>query len=94
MIDREEVLRIAVLARLELSDEEVERFARELSEILTHVERIGAIDLSTTPATAHLALAAGTLRPDRVEPSLSREAALAGAPAASAEGFLVPSPQA
>jgi aspartyl-tRNA(Asn)/glutamyl-tRNA(Gln) amidotransferase subunit C len=94
MIDREQVLKIAALARLELSEEEVERFARELSEILTHVERIGAIDLSSTPATAHLALAEGTLRPDRIEPSLARDAALASAPAASTEGFLVPSPQA
>lgn len=94
MIDRAEVGRVAALARLELSEEQVERFAGELSEILTHVERIAAVDVGGVAPTAHLALAEGTLRADQVAPSLPRDAALQGAPAASAEGFLVPSPQA
>ncbi|HLI32432.1 MAG TPA: Asp-tRNA(Asn)/Glu-tRNA(Gln) amidotransferase subunit GatC [Solirubrobacteraceae bacterium] len=94
MIDRAQVLQIAQLARLDLSEEEVERYARELSEILTHVERIAAADVTDVAPTAHLALAEGTLRADEVQPSLARADALAGAPEASEEGFLVPSPQA
>lgn len=94
MIDREEVLHVARLARLQLSDEEIEPMARELSAVLDHVARIGELDLEDVPVTTHVAELTGQLRPDEPRASLPRDVVLAQAPAVSGEGFLVPSPQA
>ncbi len=94
MIDREQVLHVARLARLELSDAEVERMSAELSNVLEHIEKIGELDLAGVPPTTHVVEVSNALRPDAVEPSLPREVALASAPAVADGGFLVPSPQA
>jgi aspartyl-tRNA(Asn)/glutamyl-tRNA(Gln) amidotransferase subunit C len=94
MIDREQVLHVARLARLELSDGEVSAMAQELSGILRHIEKIDELDLEGVPVTSHVGEAAGGLRPDEVRPSLPRDAALASAPETRDGGFLVPSPQA
>ena len=93
-IDRTEVLHVARLARLALSEEEIEPMARELSAVLDHVARIKALDLDGVPPSTHVVEVTGALRPDEPVPCLSREVALAQAPAVSGEGFLVPSPQA
>jgi aspartyl-tRNA(Asn)/glutamyl-tRNA(Gln) amidotransferase subunit C len=92
MIDREQVLHVARLARLRLSDDEVATMASELSAILAHVERIGELDLEGVPATTHVVEVANALRADEPTPSLPRDAVLAAAPAAQDGGFLVPSP--
>ena len=68
--------------------------ARELSAVLDHVAKIGELDLTDVPPTAHVVEVTGALRADEPRPSLPREVALAQAPAVSDEGFLVPSPQA
>jgi aspartyl-tRNA(Asn)/glutamyl-tRNA(Gln) amidotransferase subunit C len=94
VIDREEVLHVARLARLALSEEEIEPMARELSAVLDHVAMIGELDLGQVPPTTHVVEVTGRLRPDEPRPSWPREAILAQAPDASEEGFLVPSPQA
>ena len=94
VIDRDEVLHVARLARLELSDDEIEPMARELSAVLDHIARIGELDLADVAPTSHVVEVAGALRPDVPRPSLPRELALAQAPAISGDGFLVPSPQA
>ena len=94
MIDREHVLHVARLARLELRDDEVERMAAELSTILDHVDRMAELDLDGVPPTTHVVEVTGALRPDVPRPSLPREVALAQAPAVQDGGFLVPSPQA
>lgn len=94
MIDREQVLHVARLARLQLTDDEVERMAGELSSILGHIERISELDLDGVEPTTHVVEVANALRPDEPRPSLPREVALANAPATDGEGFLVPSPQA
>ena len=94
MIDREQVLHVARLARLSLTDEETERMATELSGILDHVEAIGALDLEGVPPTTHVIALENVLRADVVAPSLDRERALTGAPDATADSFRVPSPQA
>ncbi len=94
MIDREEVLHVARLARLALSEDEVELMAGELSAVLDHVTRIAELDLEGVPPTTHVVELSGRLRPDEPRPSLPREVALAQAPAVSGDGFLVPSPQA
>jgi aspartyl-tRNA(Asn)/glutamyl-tRNA(Gln) amidotransferase subunit C len=94
MIDREQVLHVARLARLELSEEEIETMAGELSGILEHVDRISALDLDDVEPTTHVVELANVLRDDEPEPSLPREVALEPAPD-SADGFFrVPSPQA
>jgi aspartyl-tRNA(Asn)/glutamyl-tRNA(Gln) amidotransferase subunit C len=94
MIDREQVLHVAMLARLELSDEEVTKMAGELSGILDHIEKIGELQLDDVPPTTHVVEVDNALRPDEPRPSLPREVALAQAPATLDDGFLVPSPQA
>jgi aspartyl-tRNA(Asn)/glutamyl-tRNA(Gln) amidotransferase subunit C len=92
MIDRDEVLHVARLARLALSDEEVERMARELSAVLDHIEHISELDLEGVPPTTHVVDVAGSLREDEPRPCLPREVVLEQAPAVEDGGFLVPSP--
>jgi aspartyl-tRNA(Asn)/glutamyl-tRNA(Gln) amidotransferase subunit C len=94
VIERDEVLHVARLARLALSDEELEPMARELSAVLDHIAKIGELDLDDVPPTSHVVELTGALRPDEPRPCLPRERVLSQAPAVSGEGFLVPSPQA
>ena len=94
MIDRDEVRHIARLARLELTDEEVDRMAAELGRVLEHIAHIGELDLEGVPPTSHVVAVGNALRPDEPVPSLPRERVLADAPAVVADGFAVPSPQA
>ena len=92
MIDREQVLHVARLARLELDDAEVERMAEELSGILDHIERIAELELGAVEPTSHVMALENVLRADEPRPSLSREIALSTAPDAGETGFGVPSP--
>lgn len=92
MIDREQVLHVARLARLELTDEEIDAMARELSGILEHVDRIGGLDLEGVEPTSHVVALENVFRPDEPRPSLPREAALASAPDPDEGAFRVPSP--
>ena len=92
MIDREQVLHVARLARLRLSDDEVERMAGELSGILDHIEKIGELDLDDVEPTSHVIQVENVLRPDEPRPSLARETALEQAPDPRDGGFGVPSP--
>ena len=94
MIDREQVLHVARLARLELSDDDVERVADELSSILDHVERISELDLEGVEPTTHVVALENVLRSDEPRPSLPREKALEPAPDPADGAFRVPSPQA
>jgi aspartyl-tRNA(Asn)/glutamyl-tRNA(Gln) amidotransferase subunit C len=92
MIDRAQVLHVAKLARLALSEQEVEAMSRELSAVLDHIEKIGELDLSGVEPTSHVIDVVNALRPDEPRPSLSREQALASAPEGLEQGFGVPSP--
>jgi aspartyl-tRNA(Asn)/glutamyl-tRNA(Gln) amidotransferase subunit C len=94
MIDREQVLHVARLARLRLSDEEVETMVGELSGILEHVDRIGNLDLEGVEPTSHVVALENVLRPDEPRRSWPREAMLDLAPEPSEGAFRVPSPQA
>ena len=94
MIDREQVLHVARLARLELSEPEVERMTGELSNVLDHVAKIAELDLEGVPPTSHVVDVANALRADEPRPSWPREEMLAAAPAVAGDGFEVPSPQA
>ncbi len=94
MIDRDQVLHVARLARLELSEEEVGRMSSELSKVLDHIEKIGELDLDGVPPTSHVVEVGNALRPDEPQPSLPRDVALGSAPSVAGDGFRVPSPQA
>jgi aspartyl-tRNA(Asn)/glutamyl-tRNA(Gln) amidotransferase subunit C len=92
MLDREQVLHVARLARLELSEEDVERMAAELSKVLDHIEKIRELDLEGVPPTSHVIDVVNALRADEPEPSLPRDVILAAAPEPLHDGFGVPSP--
>jgi aspartyl-tRNA(Asn)/glutamyl-tRNA(Gln) amidotransferase subunit C len=92
MLEREEVYHVARLARLELSEAEVERMAGELSKVLDHIEKIRELDLDGVEPTSHVVDVVNVLREDVPCPSLPREVALAAAPEPVAGGFGVPSP--
>jgi aspartyl-tRNA(Asn)/glutamyl-tRNA(Gln) amidotransferase subunit C len=92
MIDRGQVLHVAKLARLKLTDDEVEKMTGELSKILEHVERMEALDLEGVEPTSHVVALENVLREDVPRPSLPRERALEQAPDATDDGFRVPSP--
>ena len=94
MIDREQVLHVARLARLALSDDEVEAMSRELSGILEHVDKIGELDLEGVDPTSHVIELENVLRADEPRPSWPREQVLEPAPDPADGAFRVPSPQA
>ena len=92
MIDRDQVLHVARLARLRLTDEEVERMSSELSAVLDHIENISQLDLDGVEPTTHVVELENVLRDDVPRTSWQREQILESAPDASDEGFRVPSP--
>jgi aspartyl-tRNA(Asn)/glutamyl-tRNA(Gln) amidotransferase subunit C len=94
MIDRDQVLHVARLARLKLTEEELERMAGELSGILDHVERMNELDLDGVEPTSHVVRLENVLREDDPRLSWPRERVLEAAPDAAEGAFRVPSPQA
>ncbi len=89
-ISLEEVQKVARLARLASSDDEVERFQRDLDAILGYVTVLDALDTSGVEPTAHPLTLASPLRPDIVSEGLAPADALAAAPASREGGFAVP----
>lgn len=94
MIEQEQVLHVAKLARLGLSEAEVETMTGELSGILEHVDRISGLELDDVPPTSHVVELENVLRADRPHESLPQDVALASAPDPVDGAFRVPSPQA
>ena len=92
MLSRDQVLHVARLARLELTDEEVERLGSELSKVLDHIEKLSELELGGVAPTSHAIDVVNALRPDEPRPSLPRDVALANAPEPLEQGFGVPSP--
>ena len=92
MIDREQVLHVARLARLRLTDDEVTRMAGELSTILDHIEKINELDLDDVEPTSHVVEVENVLRADEPRESWPRERILDPAPDPADGGFRVPSP--
>jgi aspartyl-tRNA(Asn)/glutamyl-tRNA(Gln) amidotransferase subunit C len=92
MIDRQQVLHVARLARLRLSEEEVDRMAGEMSTILEHVETMNELDLEGVEPTSHVVELQNVLREDVPRECLPRERALEQAPDAADGGFRVPTP--
>jgi len=84
------VARVAALARLALSDAEIDGMARDLEQILAHVASLDALDTRDVPPTLHGFDLPTPLRPDRPAPPLDPELAVANAPARQGTAFLVP----
>ena len=92
-LTEQQVRYVADLANLTLTDEEVARMARELDEILTHVDKLNELDTSNVEPMAQVLFDAGetaTLREDLERPSLGSETALENAPLKGAGYFKVP----
>jgi aspartyl-tRNA(Asn)/glutamyl-tRNA(Gln) amidotransferase subunit C len=92
VIDRDQVLHVARLARLRLAEGEIDKMSSELSTVLDHIEKIGELDLEGVEPTSHVVELENVLRPDEPRPSWPRERVLAEAPDAATGGFRVPTP--
>jgi aspartyl-tRNA(Asn)/glutamyl-tRNA(Gln) amidotransferase subunit C len=92
MLDRAAVLHVASLARLQLTDEEVERMGSELAKVLDYVDKLRELDLEGVPPTSHVVDVTDALRADEPRPCLPVDVVLAAAPDPVAGGFGVPSP--
>lgn len=79
-ITREEVVHVATLARLGLSDDEIDLLANQLGSILHHMESLAELDVAAIPPTAQVIPLQNVTRADEVSPSLPSEAVLANAP--------------
>lgn len=89
-ISRDEVAHLARLARLAVTDDELEVFAGQLDVILGAVARVGEVAAADIPPTSHAVPMTNVFRPDENRPSLPREAVLAGAPDVEDGKFRVP----
>ena len=89
-IDREQILHVARLARLALSEEEVERLGAQLAEILAAVAKVSELDLAGVPPTSHPLDLANVWDADEPRPCLPVEEALANAPERDGDFFRVP----
>lgn len=89
-IDRAAVVHVARLARLELSEEEVDLFTDQLAAVLEYADAIRRLDTSAVPPMSHPLPLQNVLRPDVPVPSLSRAEVLAQAPLAEDDRFRVP----
>ncbi len=90
MIDDRVVAHVARLGRLDLSEEEREKFRAQLGSILEHFRQLDAVDLTDVPATAHVLPMTNVLRDDVPGACLPRDEALANAPATEDGYFVVP----
>jgi aspartyl-tRNA(Asn)/glutamyl-tRNA(Gln) amidotransferase subunit C len=89
-ISRDEVAHLAHLARLAVTDDELDLFAGQLDVILGAVARVGEVAAADIPPTTHAVPLSNVLRPDEARPCLPRAAVLAGAPAVEDDKFRVP----
>lgn len=89
-ISRDDVVNVATLARLNLTEEELDRFTGQLDAVLDHADDVASLDLEGVPPTAHPLPLKNVLRPDEPRPSLDRAEVLAAAPAVEDDRFRVP----
>jgi aspartyl-tRNA(Asn)/glutamyl-tRNA(Gln) amidotransferase subunit C len=89
-ISREDVLRVAALARLDLDEESLEGLVRDLDQIVGYVRKLDELDTSHVPPTAQAGAVRAPLRPDVAAPGTPTDLALREAPRSTSEGFRVP----
>lgn len=90
MITKKQVEHVALLARLELSEEEKEKYATQLSAILEYAAALNKLDTTNVPPTAHVLPLKNVFREDRVTPHLTNEKGTANAPDREGNYFRVP----
>jgi len=90
MLAPEDVRKVASLARLKLSDDEIAEFSEQLGNVLDYVEVLNELDVTDVEPMAHAAEVTDVLRDDAIRESLPRDAALANAPKSDGRFFLVP----
>jgi aspartyl-tRNA(Asn)/glutamyl-tRNA(Gln) amidotransferase subunit C len=89
-ITREQIEKVALLARLELSPEEAEKLTSQIAAIVDYVDQLGELDTDQVEPLAHPLDTSNVLAADEVQPSLPREDALRNAPRHDGEYYLVP----
>lgn len=89
-LSHQEVEHVAALARLRLSEEQVDKLTGQLNQILEYMDKLNQLDTQGVPPTNHALELTGALREDRVRPSLDREKGLANAPESDGQSFVVP----
>lgn len=89
-LGREEILHVAMLGRLELSEAEIEKYSSELSKILGWVDQLEALDTSQVKPTSHPIPLKNVLREDVIRPSMETEDILANAPRKTVDSYKVP----
>ncbi len=89
-LTRDDVAKVARLARLRLTEEELDRFTGQLAQVLDHANDLRALDLTVVPPTAHPVDLGTVMREDAVRPSLARDAFLSAAPQVEEGRFAVP----
>ena len=89
-ITRRDVENVALLARLQLADPELDRLAGELANIVSYVDHLSEVDTEGVEPMAHAVEVHNVFAADEVCPSLPREAALSNAPRHNERGYLVP----
>jgi aspartyl-tRNA(Asn)/glutamyl-tRNA(Gln) amidotransferase subunit C len=89
-VDEKEVEYVAMLARIELSEEEKALYSEQLSTILDFFDRLREVDTENVPPTSHVLELVNAYRPDQVRPSLGVEAVLQNAPDRANRFFRVP----
>ncbi|MDA0285422.1 MAG: Asp-tRNA(Asn)/Glu-tRNA(Gln) amidotransferase subunit GatC [Planctomycetota bacterium] len=90
MLSPEDVQKVATLARLKLSTEELQQVSRQLDGSLDYVAVLNEVDVSNVEPMAHVADVANAFREDEVRASLPREESLSNAPKTDGKYFLVP----
>ncbi len=89
-LSRAEVAHVAALARLALTDEELDLFTGQLAEVLDHAADVASLDLTGVEPTAHPMSVSNVLRPDELQPCLDRDEVLSQAPSVESHRFRVP----
>ncbi len=89
-LTRAEVAHVAALARLDLTEEELDLFTGQLAQVLDHAADVSSLDLAGVVPTAHALAVTNVLRTDEVVPCLDREEVLAQAPSVEDHRFRVP----
>ena len=89
-ISRQDIEKVALLARLQLTEDELSKMTAELAQIVGYVDQLGEVDTNGIEPMAHAIETANVFRDDAIAPSLPRNEALANAPHHDERGYLVP----
>ena len=90
-LSRQQVLKVASLARLKLTDEEARQIGRQLAVVLGYIEKLGEVETTGIEPLAHCLPVQNVFRPDETRPSLPADEALANAPKRTGDFYAVPS---